>query len=319
MEDTYLDELDEETGEKQWTVPSDGTRLDVQLSGFTHLSRSRVASLMDNGRCTVDGTVVRKAGTRPKAGSLVVLTEPAPLPSVPVAQDIPLEILYEDEAVAVVVKPAGMVVHPAPGNPDGTLVNALLWHLDSLGSIGGEIRPGIVHRLDKETSGLMMVAKQDAAQMELSRQLAERETEKHYLALVEGSMRETEGVIDAPIGRDRNDRKRMAIDREGREAVTKWRVLSEGRACTLLDVHILTGRTHQIRVHMKSVGHPVCGDPVYGSGRGVRVPRLMLHAVSLRFTHPITGKRMHFVCQPPEAFVEGLRRNHVETVDNFDL
>ena len=151
-------------------------------------------------------------------------------------------------------------------------------HLDSLGGIGGELRPGIVHRLDKDTSGLMIVAKNDESQLALSRMLAEREIEKHYLALVEGRMKEPSGRIELPIDRSKKDRKKMAVDPAGREAVTEWRTVSEGRGCTLLDVHILTGRTHQIRVHMKAEGHPVCGDPIYGPERGVRVPCLMLHA-----------------------------------------
>ena len=298
--------------ETRFEVQGDGRRLDVQLAEASGLTRSRVAALMEQGLCLVDGRAEAKAGTKARPGQQVVLTVPAPKPAVPQAEDIPLEILYQDDDLAVVVKPCGMVVHPAAGNEDGTLVNALLHHLDSLGGIGGELRPGIVHRLDKDTSGLLLVAKNDAAQLALSRQLQERQMEKHYRALVDGLMKEPSGRVEAPIARSKKDRKKMAVDPEGREAVTEWTVLAEGRGVTLLDVHILTGRTHQIRVHMKHLGHPVCGDPIYGSPRGAKVPRLMLHAWSLAFTHPRTGERMTFTAELPEAFLAGLRSNGIE-------
>lgn len=285
----------------------DGRRIDVLLAEATGLTRSRIAGLMEDGQCTVDGKTERKAGAKAKAGQSVTLTVPAPKPAEPQPEDIPLEILYQDDDLAVVVKPCGMVVHPAAGNEDGTMVNALLYHLDGLGSIGGELRPGIVHRLDKDTSGLLLVAKNDQAQLALSNQLAERSMEKHYRALVEGRMRETRGMIDQPIARSKNDRKKMAVDPDGRPSQTEWTVLAEGNGCTLLDVHILTGRTHQIRVHMKHIGHPVCGDPIYGHPKGVRVPRLMLHAYSLSFTHPATDQRMTFIAPVPGEFAKGMR------------
>lgn len=291
---------------------ADGRRLDVLLSEGSGLSRSRVAALMEEGHVTVDGVVVTKAGLKAKPGQAVILVIPAPKPAVPQAQDIPLTILYEDADLAVVVKPCGMVVHPAAGNEDGTLVNALLHHLDSLGGIGGELRPGIVHRLDKDTSGLLLVAKNDAAQLALSEQLSARTMEKHYRALVEGSLKEDAGRIEAAIARSKKDRKKMAVDPEGREAITEWTVLARGRGVTLLDVHILTGRTHQIRVHMKHIGHPVCGDPIYGSPKGAKVLRLMLHAYSLAFTHPTTGERMTFTAELPEEFVRSLRSHGIE-------
>ena len=281
---------------------TDGRRLDVLLSEASGLSRSRVAALMAEGCCAVDGAECVKAGEKPRPGKSVTLRIPPPREAVPQPEDLPLEILYEDEDLAVVVKPAGMVVHPATGHWDGTLVNALLGRLDSLGSIGGELRPGIVHRLDKDTSGVMLVAKNDAAQETLSRMLQERRVEKHYLALVEGTMKEPEGRIEAPIGRSKTDRKKMAVVPEGREAVTEWKVLEERRGATLLDVRILTGRTHQIRVHMRHIGHPVCGDPIYGQPRGLKVPRLMLHARSLRFPHPRTGEPMYFEAPVPPEF-----------------
>ena len=291
---------------------ADGRRLDVFLSEHSGLTRSRVATLMEEGHVTVDGQAVTKAGLKAKAGQRVTLTVPAPKPAVPEAQDIPLTILYQDADLAVVVKPCGMVVHPAAGNEDGTLVNALLHHLDSLGGIGGELRPGIVHRLDKDTSGLLLVAKNDAAQLALSEQLSGRKMEKHYRALVEGNLSQDEGRIEAAIARSKKDRKKMAVEPDGREAITEWTVLARGRGVTLLDVHILTGRTHQIRVHMKHIGHPVCGDPIYGSPKGAKVSRLMLHAYSLAFTHPRTGERMVFTAPLPEEFLRGLRSSGIE-------
>ncbi len=295
------------TEDTLYHLTADGRRLDVFLAEATGLTRSRVAALMGDGCCTVDGKPETKAGAKPKAGCPVVFTLPAPKPAVPQAENIPLTFLYEDQDLAVVIKPSGMVVHPAAGNEDGTLVNALLYHLDSLGGIGGELRPGIVHRLDKDTSGLLLVAKNDAAQLALSQQLSDRAMEKHYRALVEGNLKEDQGFIDAPIARHKTDRKRMAVNPSGRPSQTEWTVLERGKGSTLLDVHILTGRTHQIRVHMKHIGHPVCGDPIYGAARGIPVPRLMLHAYSLSFTHPTTGERMTFTAPLPEAFLRGLK------------
>ena len=298
--------------ETEYRAVSDGRRLDVLLSEETGLSRSRVASLMEEGLCEAGGKEIRKAGTKIPAGLEVTLRVPAPREAVPQAEEIPLEMLYEDADLAVVIKPRGMVVHPAAGHPDGTLVNALLAKLDSLGGIGGELRPGIVHRLDKDTSGLMLVAKNDETQTALSRMLKDREIEKHYRALAEGRMKEPEGEIDAPIDRSKKDRKKMAVDPEGRPAVTRWKVLAEGRDCTMLDVRILTGRTHQIRVHLRSIHHPVCGDPLYGFEKGVKVPCLMLHAYSLQFRHPRTGKEMTFQAPLPEDFLKGLKMNGIE-------
>ncbi len=286
---------------------ADGRRLDVLLAEAGGLSRSRAAALIGDGRCAVNGSTETRPGLTPKAGAEIALTVPAPKPAVPQAEEIPLTILYQDADLAVVVKPCGMVVHPAPGNESGTLVNALLSALDRLSGIGGETRPGIVHRLDKDTSGLLLTAKNDAAQRKLSEQLQARTMEKHYLALAEGEFREDAGRVDKAIARSKKDRKKMAVDPAGREAVTEWRVLARGSRCTLLDVHILTGRTHQIRVHLQSLGHPVCGDPIYGLPRGLKVPRLMLHARTLAFDHPRTGERMRFAAPIPEDFRRGLR------------
>ena len=276
-----------------------GVRLDVLMAGDT-LSRSRAAALIEEGRVTVDGQVVIKPSFKAPAGAAVVVTLPPVRETALLPQDIPLDILYEDDCLAVISKPAGLVVHPAAGNEDGTLVNALLYRLSSLSGIGGERRPGIVHRLDKDTSGVMLVAKDDAAHLSLSAQLAARTIEKHYHAVVFGRMKDHAGVIEKPIGRDPKDRKRMAVLPDGRYALTEWTVLEErGSASTLLDVHIHTGRTHQIRVHMASIGHPVLGDPLYGNRRAPKADRLMLHAFSIAFDHPKTGERMTFVSPAP--------------------
>ena len=301
--------------EKVLQLTTDGRRLDVQLSEEAGISRSRAASLMEEGCCLLDGKPCTKAGTKPAPGKTLVLTIPAPKDPVPQAEDIPLEILFEDNDLAVVVKPRGMVVHPAAGHSEGTLVNALLGNLEELSGIGGEKRPGIVHRLDKDTSGVMMVAKNDDTQTELSRMLKDREIEKHYLALVEGTLKEKEGVVEATIGRSKKDRKKMAVDPEGRPAVTEWRVVAEGRNCSLLDVHILTGRTHQIRVHMRHIQHPVCGDPIYGYEKGVKAPCLMLHARSLAYAHPRTHEKMTFQAPLPGDFLKGLKMNGVDFSD----
>ncbi len=278
-----------------------GERLDVDIAAQADMTRSRAAALIKEGCVTVNGKKAEKPSFKPESGVPVAVEMPEIKESEAKAQDIPLEILYQDEDIAVVVKPCGMVVHPAAGNPDGTLVNALLFHLDSLSGIGGEMRPGIVHRLDKDTSGLMLVAKNDAAHAFLSQELADRKMEKHYRAVVFGKMKEDSGVIEAPIARSKTDRKKMAVDKEGRYALTEWKLMEQGADRALLDVHIITGRTHQIRVHMHSIGHPVLGDVIYGHKHLPRADRLMLHAYSLAFTHPKTGERMTFTAPCPFA------------------
>ena len=289
----------EREGKMTREYTGDRDRLDVILSKDGELSRSRAAALIKDGCVMVNGQVETKPSFKAEAGAAIILDMPEIKPAKAEAQDIPLEILYQDAHLAVVVKPCGMVVHPAAGNDDGTLVNALLFHLDSLSGIGGEMRPGIVHRLDKDTSGLLLVAKNDAVHAALSRQLSDREMEKHYRAMVYGKMKAPDGVIEKPIGRSKTDRKKMAVDENGRWAKTEWKVLKEYPDRTLLDVHIITGRTHQIRVHMASIGHPVLGDVLYGHKRMPDAPRLMLHAYSLAFTHPVTGERMQFTAKCP--------------------
>ena len=287
-------------------------RLDVLVSLEADASRSQAARWIGDGLCQVNGKTVTKAGYSVKAGDQVCFTVPDAVESTVEKENIPIDILYEDEDVAVVDKPCGMVVHPAAGNESGTLVNALLYAMDSLSGIGGVKRPGIVHRLDKDTSGILMVAKNDMAHESLSRQLSERTMEKHYLAVVEGNMKEPAGEIAKPSARSIKDRKKMAIDPEGRESLTRWTLVENLRDAALLNVQILTGRTHQIRVHMQSIHRPLAGDSIYGLSKGgVRVPRLMLHAYTLDFDHPRTGERLHFEAQPPEEFrmaVEKLRR-----------
>ena len=284
----------------------EGGRLDVLCAQAADTSRSQAAKWIESGLCVVNGAVQTKTSFKVQQGAKLEITVPEAVESTVEKEDIPLEILYEDEDVAVVVKPCGMVVHPAAGNESGTLVNALLYAMDDLSGIGGVKRPGIVHRLDKDTSGLLMVAKNDMAHVSLSDQLRERTMEKHYLAVVDGVMKEPHGLVDKPIARSKKDRKKMAIDPEGRDALTEWTLVENLKNAALLDVHIMTGRTHQIRVHMQSLHHPVAGDPIYGAKNGVKVPRLMLHAHTLAFDHPRTGERMHFQADPPEEFMKAL-------------
>lgn len=273
---------------------AEGSRLDVEMAQQGNMTRSRAATLIKDGCVFVNGKKADKPSLKADPGSMISVELPEIKESEAQPENIPLQILYQDRDIAVVVKPCGMVVHPAAGNADGTLVNALLYHLDSLSGIGGEMRPGIVHRLDKDTSGLMLVAKNDAAHVNLSQQLADRKMEKHYRAVVFGKMKDESGVIEAPIARSKTDRKKMAVDKEGRYALTEWKLLSQMADRALLDVHIITGRTHQIRVHMHSIGHPVLGDVIYGHKHLPKTDRLMLHAYSLAFNHPVTGERMQF-------------------------
>ncbi len=230
------------------------------------------------------------------------------------AQDIPVPIIYEDNDIVVVNKPKGMVVHPANGNPDGTLVNAILAMCKgSLSGIGGEMRPGIVHRLDKDTSGIMIIAKNDMAHVNMSKQIQDREVSKHYIALVRGIIAENEATIDMPIARSTKDRKKMAVNKNGKKAVTHFTVIKRFQNCTLLDVKIDTGRTHQIRVHMAEIGHPVIGDEVYSNGKNeFGIKGQMLHAKSLDFKHPITEKTMHLEAELPEYFQDVLNNLNKE-------
>ena len=288
----------------------DGARIDAYLRAQTEFSRSRISALMLEGAVSVDGEVQVKPAFKVAAGQHIALAVPQTRPVDILPQDIPLDILYQDADVVIVNKPCGMVVHPAAGNEDGTLVNALLYHVHDLSGIGGEMRPGIVHRLDKDTSGLILIAKNDRAHAALSEQFKARTMEKHYRAVAFGNFTEDAGLIDAPIARHPVDRKKMAIVPNGKPSQTEWKVLERLKGATSLDVHLLTGRTHQIRVHMHSIGHPLLGDRIYAPNirTSVHIPRLMLHAYSLAFTHPTTGERMTLCAPLPENFETTLEK-----------
>jgi len=287
-----------------------GQRLDVLLSERCELTRSRIGGLIRDGHVRLNGEVPSKAGVKLRFGDEVMMTVPDASPVETLAQDIPIDILYQDEDLAVVYKPSGMVVHPAAGNPDGTLVNALLMHLDSLSGIGGEIRPGIVHRIDKDTSGLLLVAKNDMSHASLSAQIKEHSVQRAYMAIVQGGFRQDEGSVDGPIGRHPIDRKKMAIVPDGREACTHWKVLEPLKGATLLECRLTTGRTHQIRVHMASIGHPLLGDPLYGPKK-MPYPvsgGQLLHAFRIGFVHPRSGEEMLFEAPPEKRFENWLKK-----------
>lgn len=279
------------------------------------LSRSQIQALMEDGKVSAGGRPVnKKEKAVPGMVVEVVLPDPQPIEAVP--QNIPLEIVYEDPSLLVVNKPKGMVVHPAPGNPDGTLVNALLYHCaGQLSGIGGAIRPGIVHRIDKDTSGLLVVAKTDAAHQALSDQMSVHAIHRVYHAVVYGNLREDEGFVEAPIGRDPRDRKKMAVTPvNSKYAYTGWRVLERFGNFTYIACQLKTGRTHQIRVHMASIGHPLAGDPVYGPRHCIRsLGGQCLHAKELGFTHPATGEWMRFDSELPGWFQEYLIRLRKES------
>lgn len=282
----------------------DNIRLDSYISTKDKdLSRAAIQKLLENNNITVNDEV-KKNSYKVRKGDIIKIDIPEPKESGLVAQDIPIEIVYEDSDIIVVNKPKGMVVHPANGNPDGTLVNAIMSICkNSLSGIGGEIRPGIVHRLDKNTSGLLIVAKNDNAHIKMSEQIKNREVKKIYIALVRGIIGEDEATINMPIARSKKDRKKMAVDKDGKEAITHFRVLKRYDKYTLLEIKIDTGRTHQIRVHMSQIGHPVVGDDVYSNGKNeFGVEGQMLHARSLDFKHPITGKEIHLEADIPEYF-----------------
>ena len=291
-------------------APTECERLDVFAAALAGVTRSRAGALMKDGHVTVDGVAQTKAGFKLKAGMRVTVEVPDPAPSKAQAEDIDLDIVYQDADLAVVFKPSGMVVHPAAGNETGTLVNALLKHLDNLSGIGGEIRPGIVHRIDKDTSGLLLIAKNDMAHLSLSEQIRAHAVHRAYKAIVIGNLKEDEGTVDAPIGRHPVDRKRMAIVQGGREAVTHWTVLERLRGATFVECRLTTGRTHQIRVHMASVGHPVLGDPVYGPKKSPYpvAGGQLLHAYRIGFKHPRTGEEMRFEADPEPRFTQWLEK-----------
>ena len=283
---------------------TDTKRLDIYISeAYKMLSRTAIKRLLEEEKIHVNGKV-EKSSYKVKNGDNIEIEIPDAKETKLEAQNIPVPVIYEDKDIIVVNKPKGMVVHPANGNPDGTLVNAILAMCKgSLSGIGGEIRPGIVHRLDKDTSGLLIVAKNDEAHIKMSKQIQDRKVEKRYIALVRGNVPDNEATIDMPIARSKVDRKKMAVDKNGKEAVTHFKVLKRYGNYTLLEIKIDTGRTHQIRVHMSYIGYPVVGDSVYSSGKNeFGVEGQMLHARYLKFKHPITGKELNLEAPLPEYF-----------------
>jgi len=295
------------------TADRDGERMDAFVARSADLTRSAAQKLLEEGRVTCAGKPLKK-NEKTAVGQVVEVDIPEAVAVDIVPQNIPLDVVFEDEHVIVVNKPVGMVVHPAPGHPDGTLVNALLYHCGtSLSGINGELRPGIVHRIDRDTSGLIIAAKNDAAHLSLAAQLQDHTLARTYTAVAVGGFKEDEGTVSAPIGRHPVDRKKMAVDRKnGREAVTHWSVLERYPGYTLVECRLETGRTHQIRVHMASVGHPLLGDVVYGAKKPY--PGLAgqcLHARKLKFIHPATGQPVEVECPLPDWFgavLEKLRR-----------
>lgn len=294
---------------KYFEVEKDSKRIDAYLSErMDDLSRVAIQRLVSNGKILVNGKKV-KTSYKVQTGDKIQIEEEKPVEISLKAENIPLDVIYEDADIIVINKLKGMVVHPANGNPDGTLVNAVMAICkDSLSGIGGKIRPGIVHRLDKDTSGIIVVAKNDKAHINLSEQIKNHEVKKTYIALVRGIVKENEATINMPIGRSEKDRKKMAVKRNGKKAITHFKVLQRYDNYTLLEVNIETGRTHQIRVHLSQIGYPVIGDEVYSNGKNEWNEKgQCLHAKSLEFIHPTTGKNMYLEAELPEYFQKILK------------
>lgn len=282
-----------------------GVRLDKALADLTELTRSQANEAIKKGEVLVNGKVV-EAKYAVKEGDEITYHLPEEEVLEILAEDIPLEIIYEDQDVAVVNKPQGMVVHPSAGHTSGTLVNALMYHIKDLSSINGVVRPGIVHRIDKDTSGLLMIAKNDNAHRSLAAELKDKKSLRQYLAIVHGNLPNDRGVIEAPIGRSDKDRKKQAVIAGGRDALTRFKVLERFGHYTLVELTLETGRTHQIRVHMAYIGHPVAGDPLYGPKKSLKGNGQFLHAATLGFTHPTTKEEMVFSAEVPEIFEKTL-------------
>jgi 23S rRNA pseudouridine1911/1915/1917 synthase len=304
----------------RFTSEDEGARLDRALAArLPEHSRSFLVRLIDEGRVTLDGKPAPRPSLRVSEGQNAEIDIPPPVAATATSQEMPLSILYEDSDLVVIDKPAGLVVHPAAGHADRTLVNALLFHVQDLSGIGGELRPGIVHRLDKDTSGVMVIAKNDEAHRKLSAAWSTEAVRKEYVAIVYGTPQKSRGTIDAPIARDPRNRRRMAIVPDGRRAVTDYELIEPLRHASVLRCLLHTGRTHQIRVHLKSIGHPIIGDPVYSGPqwRGIPDKRLQkaiasfdrqaLHAVSLQIPHPKTDKLMSFAAEVPGDMRELIR------------
>ena len=295
---------------KKYIVNESGKRLDAYISSQDEeITRTSAQRLIEQGNILVNGKK-QKVSYKVSDGDIITIEEVKPQEIELKAQEIPIEIIYEDTDIIVVNKPKGMVVHPANGNPDGTLVNAIMAICkDSLSGIGGEIRPGIVHRLDKDTSGLLIVAKNDKAHVNMSEQIKNHEVKKTYIALVRGCIKENEATIDMPIGRSNSDRKKMAVNKNGKNAVTHIKVLKRYDKYTLLEINIETGRTHQIRVHLSHIGFPVIGDYIYSNGKNeFGVMGQCLHAKELEFKHPISGNDMKLQAPLPEYFEDILKK-----------
>ena len=273
-----------------------------------NITRAMAQKLLDEENILVNGNKI-KSSYKVKLNDEICMQIPEPKETEIIAEDIPLDVLYEDEDIIAINKPKGMVVHPANGNYTGTLVNALLYRCkDSLSGIGGQIRPGIVHRLDKDTSGVIIVAKNDKAHLNLSEQIKNHKVKKTYIALVRGNIPNDEATIDMPIGRSKKDRKKMDIDKNGKNAITLFKVLERFDGYTLLKVNIETGRTHQIRVHLMTIGYPIVGDTVYSNGKNpFKVTGQMLHAKSIEFKHPITGENMKIEAPLPKYFEDVIK------------
>ena len=284
-----------------------GLRLDKAVADLTELSRGLANEQIKNGQILVNG-LAKKAKYAVKEGDVISYEVPEPEVVEYVAEDLPLEIVYQDEDVAVVNKPQGMVVHPSAGHTSGTLVNALMYHIKDLSGINGVLRPGIVHRIDKDTSGLLMIAKNDQAHLALADELKDKKSLRKYWAIVHGNLPNDRGVIEAPIGRSEKDRKKQAVTAKGKPALTRFQVLERFGDYTLVELQLETGRTHQIRVHMAYIGHPVAGDEVYGPRKTLKGHGQFLHARTLGVTHPRTGEVLEFTAEAPAIFLETLEK-----------
>ena len=284
-----------------------GLRLDKALADLTNLSRSQANLAIKEGTVLVNGRT-QKAKYNVKTGDIISYEEPKEEVLDYLAEDIPLDIIYEDQDVAVINKPQGMVVHPSAGHSSGTLVNALLYHIKDLSTINGIVRPGIVHRIDMDTSGLLMIAKNDQAHQALASELKDKKSLRKYLAIVHGNLPNDRGVIEAPIGRSEKDRKKQAVTAKGKPALTRFQVLERFGDYSLVELQLETGRTHQIRVHMAYIGHPVAGDEVYGPRKTLKGHGQFLHARTLGFTHPRTGEVLEFTAEVPVIFQETLEK-----------
>ena len=296
--------------EKEYIIKEDGIRLDKAIAELDpDISRMTVQKLIEDDKILVNGKK-EKASYKVKINDKIVIEFEKPKESKLKAEEIPLNVIYEDNDIIIINKEKGMVVHPGNGNPDGTLANAIMARCkDSLSGIGGEIRPGIVHRIDKDTSGIIIVAKNDKAHLNISEQIKEHKTTKTYLALVRGRVKENEATIDMPIGRSKKDRKKMAVDKDGKKAVTHFKVLKRYSDCTLLEVVIETGRTHQIRVHLSEIGYPIIGDYTYSNGKNrFDVEGQMLHAYKIKFKHPTTNKEVEYTAELPKYFKDILEK-----------